>query len=66
MQDIGGHIATPRQASTITKLNRTMFDPDGVLTRELEAWIDTYNDALPPLTQFILPVIPDVIFFSPI
>lgn len=50
--DLGAHVATPQSANE-ARLRRTAF-PD-TYTAVLEAWIDTYDSALPPLRNFILP-----------
>eukprot|EP00158_Paraphelidium_tribonemae_P001588 Partr_v1_DN24572_c0_g1_i1_m19885 putative methylmalonic aciduria (cobalamin deficiency) cblB type len=57
LQDINSNIATPRQSerSSEHKLQRTMFDPDGADTKQLEQWIDEMDEHLPELKQFILP-----------
>eukprot|EP01113_Clastostelium_recurvatum_P004348 TRINITY_DN11915_c0_g1_i2.p1 TRINITY_DN11915_c0_g1~~TRINITY_DN11915_c0_g1_i2.p1 ORF type:complete len:249 (-),score=71.04 TRINITY_DN11915_c0_g1_i2:64-810(-) len=52
--DIGGHVATPRDASpSIQRVSRTMFDDNHV--QQLEAWIDEMEGHLSPLRNFILP-----------
>ncbi|CEJ00798.1 Putative ATP:cob(I)alamin adenosyltransferase [Rhizopus microsporus] len=53
LQDIGSNIATPRQQSSESRLNRTAFDM--VHVSKLEEWIDEMDTELPRLTQFILP-----------
>lgn len=53
LQDIGSHIATPRTASTRTKLEQTEFNKKHV--ENLENWIDELDKELPPLKNFILP-----------
>ena len=56
MIDVGAHVATPRTADAEEnekKLNHTQFDEENALT--LEAWIDSMDDKLPPLRNFILP-----------
>ena len=50
--DLGAHVATPQSANE-ARLRRTAF-PDSY-TAILEAWIDAYDSALPPLRNFILP-----------
>ncbi|KAG0322230.1 hypothetical protein BGZ99_003429 [Dissophora globulifera] len=55
LQDIGSNIATPRDSATAPRLARTEFDADGQHVQDLEAWIDTMDQELPPLTMFILP-----------
>ncbi|KAJ1959813.1 hypothetical protein IWQ62_004464 [Dispira parvispora] len=55
IQDIGSNVATPRDAANPARLNRTTFDPQGQLVKELEMWIDEYDQVLPPLKNFILP-----------
>lgn len=37
-------------------LARTAFDTNGNHVKDLEDWIDEYDEQLPKLTQFILPV----------
>ena len=54
LQDIGSCIATPRTGENLWKVERTRFPPDRVV--ELESWIDTLDETLPPLKTFILPV----------
>jgi cob(I)alamin adenosyltransferase len=53
LQDIGSHIATPRNTATPTKLSQTEFKSDHV--DALEKWIDELDQTLPELTNFILP-----------
>ncbi|KAJ3193212.1 Golgi transport complex subunit 6 [Irineochytrium annulatum] len=55
LQDIGSNIATPRNKATEARLNKTIFDVEGKLVDELEAWIDELDAQLPPLRNFILP-----------
>ncbi|KAF9134580.1 hypothetical protein BGW39_006520 [Mortierella sp. 14UC] len=55
LQDIGSNIATPRDSATVPRLARTEFDADGQYVEDLETWIDTMDQELPPLTSFILP-----------
>ncbi|KAJ3123825.1 hypothetical protein HK098_001615 [Nowakowskiella sp. JEL0407] len=58
LQDVGSNIATPRKSerSSDLKLSKTAFDEEGLLTKELEDWIDELDAKLPPLKNFILPV----------
>ena len=56
LQDVAANVATPRGSSGEFKLTKTTFDSDGALVQELESWIDGYEQELPPLTNFILPV----------
>ena len=51
--DIGSSVATPRDASSQTKLRRTAFDQRHV--DQLETFIDGLESQLPKLTTFILP-----------
>lgn len=51
--DVGSAIATPRKSSRPEQLERALFSPD--FTTQLEQWIDTMDDQLPPLKNFILP-----------
>ncbi|XP_065899001.1 corrinoid adenosyltransferase MMAB-like isoform X3 [Dysidea avara] len=54
LQDVGSHIATPRDVSTEAKRAQTTFNEAHV--DNLEKWIDEMSENLPPLTNFILPV----------
>jgi len=49
--DLGADLATPIAASTRKEIPRARPQQ----TTQLEAWIDQYSEALPALTQFILP-----------
>jgi len=51
--EVGSNIATPRSASTETKLSHTSFDEANL--ELLESWIDHLDAKLPPLKHFILP-----------
>jgi cob(I)alamin adenosyltransferase len=51
--DLGAHLATPRDTSIQTKLDKTAF-PSSAAT-DIESWIDEMEDALPQLKTFILP-----------
>lgn len=51
--DVGAALATPRNSSNSSKLEKTRFD--GVGTDLLEKWIDEMDQKLPKLTHFILP-----------
>ncbi|KAF9438474.1 hypothetical protein BGZ76_007593 [Entomortierella beljakovae] len=55
LQDVGSNIATPRDSATAPRLAITEFDSDGQHVQDLEKWIDTMSQELPPLTKFILP-----------
>ena len=55
LQDIGSNIATPRKSATEHRLAKTEFDTTGSLVTELETWIDSLDEPLPPLKNFILP-----------
>jgi len=52
--DIGAAVATPIDSAPEYKLTRTKFDGNSHTTN-LESWIDTLDQELPPLTTFILP-----------
>jgi cob(I)alamin adenosyltransferase len=52
--DIGSFIATPKTTASEQQLARLSTFPKQ-LTDELEQWIDAYQQALPPLRNFILP-----------
>lgn len=51
--DVGAAIATPRTEASEKKLEKTRFDDESIGT--IEKWIDAMQEALPPLTHFILP-----------
>ena len=51
--DVGSAVATPLDKSSEWKKARTEFDEAHV--DGLEAWIDEYDEHLPPLKNFILP-----------
>lgn len=51
--DVGAALATPRNSSSSSKLEKTRFDRDE--TTVLEKWIDEMEQQLPKLTHFILP-----------
>eukprot|EP00842_Homolaphlyctis_polyrhiza_P004442 jgi/Hompol1/499/HPOL_002534-RA len=55
LQDIGSNLATPRTNANEKRLAKTVFDPNGELTVELEKWIDELDEELPQLKNFILP-----------
>lgn len=52
LQDIGSHVATPLSSASAKHIERTEFTAS---TADLENWIDTYSEELPPLRNFILP-----------
>mmetsp|Transcript_23842 Transcript_23842/g.32784 ORF Transcript_23842/g.32784 Transcript_23842/m.32784 type:complete len:250 (+) Transcript_23842:137-886(+) len=51
--DVGSAVATPLEASSRIKIQKTRFEPESVTT--LESWIDAMDTELPALTAFILP-----------
>lgn len=51
--DLGAALATPRTRAVNSKLDMTRFDH--AATELLEQWIDTMEEQLPPLKEFILP-----------
>ena len=51
--DVGAAIATPRTKAINSKLEKTRFDHDSVVS--LEKWIDAMELELSPLKAFILP-----------
>ncbi|KAK3514806.1 hypothetical protein QTP70_032437, partial [Hemibagrus guttatus] len=53
LQDVGSNMATPRSSARESHIKKTQFSSEPVA--ELESWIDSYTDELPPLTHFILP-----------
>lgn len=53
--DLGSHIATPRSTSKEYRLKKTRFVAS--VTTELEQAIDAMDEQLPPLKNFVLPVI---------
>ncbi|KAJ7400698.1 Cob(I)yrinic acid a,c-diamide adenosyltransferase [Pitangus sulphuratus] len=54
LQDVGSNLATPLSSAREAHRKRTSFSEKPVL--ELEQWIDSYSEQLPPLRAFILPV----------
>lgn len=71
LQDLNSNLATPLPkessgSSTGTgkplsmmerrKREKTAFDVDGSMVKDLERWIDSLDSFLPPLKNFILPV----------
>lgn len=55
LQDVNACIATPYSSAREAHLKKTEFDSSHV--GEVEEWIDSYTNHLPPLENFILPVI---------
>ncbi|KAK5871435.1 hypothetical protein PBY51_004318 [Eleginops maclovinus] len=53
LQDVGSNIATPQSSARESHISRTKFTAQPI--SELETWIDTFTEELPPLTNFILP-----------
>lgn len=53
LQELGSHIATPRDSASDGRKARTGFEAESVAT--LERWIDEMDEELPPLANFILP-----------
>ncbi|XP_026199060.1 corrinoid adenosyltransferase [Anabas testudineus] len=53
LQDVGSNIATPQSSARESHTKRTKFTPQPIA--DLESWIDTFTEELPPLTSFILP-----------
>lgn len=53
--DLGAAVATPVQTSSAAKVTRTQFAAAN--TRILEAWIDGLDAQLPPLKNFVIPVL---------
>ncbi|XP_077096668.1 corrinoid adenosyltransferase MMAB [Siphateles boraxobius] len=53
LQDVGSNIATPRSSARDSHIQKTKFTSQAVI--ELERWIDSLTEELPPLTNFILP-----------
>ncbi len=51
--DLGAAIATPRTRAVADKIDKTRFDSEA--SQMLEKWIDSMEEALPPLKTFILP-----------
>ncbi|KAM9858961.1 corrinoid adenosyltransferase MMAB [Aulostomus maculatus] len=51
--DLGSNIATPRSSARESHIKRTKFTAEPIA--DLEIWIDTFTEELPPLTNFILP-----------
>ncbi|XP_065106834.2 corrinoid adenosyltransferase MMAB [Paramisgurnus dabryanus] len=53
LQDVGSNIATPLSSARDSHITKTKFSSQPVT--ELERWIDSFTEELPPLTNFILP-----------
>ncbi|CAK6966585.1 corrinoid adenosyltransferase [Scomber scombrus] len=53
LQDVGSNIATPQSSARESHIKRTKFAVQPIA--DLESWIDTFTEELPPLTNFILP-----------
>ncbi|KAK5910184.1 hypothetical protein CesoFtcFv8_004044 [Champsocephalus esox] len=53
LQDVGSNIATPQSSARESHISRTKFAAQPI--SDLETWIDTFTEELPPLTNFILP-----------
>ncbi|KAF1389117.1 hypothetical protein PFLUV_G00070120 [Perca fluviatilis] len=53
LQDVGSNIATPQSSARESHIRRTKFTAQPIA--DLETWIDTFTEELPPLTNFILP-----------
>eukprot|EP00245_Coleochaete_scutata_P008836 TRINITY_DN2788_c0_g1_i1.p1 TRINITY_DN2788_c0_g1~~TRINITY_DN2788_c0_g1_i1.p1 ORF type:complete len:275 (-),score=61.26 TRINITY_DN2788_c0_g1_i1:272-1096(-) len=51
--DVGSAVATPAGSASVHKLNRARF-PEGEVEK-LESWIDSLDESLTPLKNFILP-----------
>lgn len=51
--DVGSAVATPSDNSSEAKRQRVQFSASH--TEDLESWIDTMDEELPPLKNFILP-----------
>ncbi|KAK6034891.1 ATP:cob(I)alamin adenosyltransferase [Cooperia oncophora] len=52
LQDVGAHIATPPQATSEKKKEKTFIDTN--MVEWIHAEIDRFADQLPPIRQFIL------------
>ncbi|XP_042276509.1 corrinoid adenosyltransferase [Thunnus albacares] len=53
LQDVGSNIATPLSSARESHIKKTKFTAQPIA--DLESWIDTFTEELPPLTNFILP-----------
>ena len=53
LQDLQATIATPKSSANEFQLKRTKWNINHLI--DLEAWIDTHSEDLPPLRNFILP-----------
>lgn len=51
--DLGAALATPQTKASVSKVEKTRFDHDGI--ELLEKWIDEMEKSLPTLHTFILP-----------
>jgi hypothetical protein len=59
LQDLQSCVATPRDHSRESLLEKTKWNVNHLI--DLELWIDNHSQYLPPLKNFILPVIQSVI-----
>lgn len=53
LQEVGSAVATPQGTGPAIRAKQTKFNENYVVG--LESWIDSMDESLPPLTQFILP-----------
>jgi len=53
--DIGSQVATPLSESSSEQIERVGFENPESHIKKLENWIDTLDETLPPLRNFILP-----------
>ncbi|KAM9393911.1 corrinoid adenosyltransferase MMAB isoform 2-T2 [Pholidichthys leucotaenia] len=53
LQDVSSNIATPLSSARKSHIKKTKFT--ALPVADLETWIDSFTEELPPLTNFILP-----------